>query len=213
MFHGKALHYLDDQWPRLIRLLFTSEITMSTGMTRAYRRGVIQPLVTFENGKEFHLEVLLKLLSLGFKVHEIPATITWPDYKLEKLSKKKKRKSSTRIFKTIRTHLRFLAIAQPVQYFAIFSLLSIITGFGFVGAAVWNLFISQPAVYFAIIGLVMLLFGILFLGFSVQFYQMRQGLVEMWRNDYPAPHPPSRHEGVEVYPAVEIQRQLKQVKV
>ena len=49
----------------LIRLFFDSGITMNTGMTRAYRKNVIKPLITSENGKEFHLEVLLKLLSLG----------------------------------------------------------------------------------------------------------------------------------------------------
>jgi uridylate kinase len=34
--------------------------TMNTGMTRAYRRNVIQSLPLFADGKEFHLEVILK---------------------------------------------------------------------------------------------------------------------------------------------------------
>ena len=50
-------------------------------MTRAYRKNVIQPLVTFENGKEFHLEVLLKLNILGFRIGEIPAVLEWKDNK------------------------------------------------------------------------------------------------------------------------------------
>ena len=37
--------------------------TMNTGMTRAYRREVIQSLPLFADGKEFHLEVMLKATS------------------------------------------------------------------------------------------------------------------------------------------------------
>lgn len=101
---------------RLIRAFFTSKVTMNTGMTRAYRREVVQPLEVWENGKEFHLEVLLKLVGLGFRVREIPACITWQEHKLAAPGSAK-RVSSTRIFKTIGTHMRFLAIAKPTQYF------------------------------------------------------------------------------------------------
>jgi hypothetical protein len=62
---------------RLIYAFFEPSITMNTGMTRVYRKGVIQPLVTAEDGKEFHLEVLLKLITLGFRARS--ATITWPE--------------------------------------------------------------------------------------------------------------------------------------
>lgn len=183
----------------LIRFFFSSEVTMNTGMTRAYRRHVIQPLVTMENGKEFHLDVLLKLLSLGFRVREIPATITWMDEKLADHNKKK-RKSSTNIQKTINSHLRFIAIAQPVQYFAKLAVASFVVGGLMLGWAILQLIMRGPAVFFAIIGLVMLLFCLLFLGFSVLFHQFREQMTEQWRQNYPQPLPPNVLAGVEVYP-------------
>ncbi len=45
---------------RVIRLCMANAVTMNTGMTRAYRRDVIQSLPLTEPGKEFHLEVILK---------------------------------------------------------------------------------------------------------------------------------------------------------
>lgn len=181
----------------IIRGLFASGVTMNTGMTRAYRRGVIQPLVAHENGKEFHLEVLLKLLTLGFKAGEIPATITWQDEKLAR-HVESKRRSSTNIQKTINSHLRFVAIAQPVRYFAWFAFLSLLVGLGFIVSAVWMLIVHGPAVFLAIIGLIMLLFSLLFLGFSVVFFQMRENMREEWMRSYPLPHPPSAQRGVPV---------------
>ncbi|MFM9939188.1 MAG: glycosyltransferase family 2 protein [Hyphomicrobiaceae bacterium] len=184
----------------LIRFFFASEVTMNTGMTRAYRRHVIQPLVTLENGKEFHLEVLLKLLSLGFRVREIPATITWMDAKLADHNKKA-RKSSTNIQKTINSHLRFIAIAQPVQYFAKLSVASFVVGALMLGWAVLQLLLRGPSVFFAIIGLVMLMFCLLFLGFSVLFHQVREQMTAEWRREYPKPLPPHVLAGKQIYPA------------
>ena len=62
---------------------------MSTGMTRAYRKEVIKPLFVTENGKEFHLEVLLKLRTMKFRIGEIPAIITWKNIKSTESSKKR----------------------------------------------------------------------------------------------------------------------------
>ncbi len=184
----------------LIRRFFDSQVTMNTGMTRAYRRQVIQPLVAYENGKEFHLEVLLKLLTLGFRVNEIPATITWQDHKFTAAGTPK-RKSSTRIRRTINTHLRFIAIAQPVRYFAWLAALAFLLGAGFMGSAVWMLATGGPAVFLALIGLIMLLFFLLFTGFSVLFFQMREAMRENWLRSYEGTHPPSARPGRVVYPA------------
>lgn len=183
----------------LIRFFFASHVTMNTGMTRGYRRPVIQPLVVHENGKEFHLEVLLKLLTLGFKVTEVPATLTWQEHKLARRDTAK-RKSSTRIAKTINSHLRFIAIAQPVRYFAWLSAISMLTGAGFIAAAVWMLLTGSPAIYLALVGLIMLLFCLLFLGFSVLFFEQRESMRESWMQNYPLPHPPTALKALEIYP-------------
>ena len=73
----------------IIRMLFTKEITMNTGMTRGYRRGIIENIQFDEKGKEFHLESLLKLKILGYKFGEIPATLEWKDKKLSSNTNKK----------------------------------------------------------------------------------------------------------------------------
>jgi len=178
----------------IIRQFFDSTITMNTGMTRAYRRNVIRPLVVHENGKEFHLEVLLKLLTLGFHVREIPATITWPDHRANKTAA---RKSSTKLGQTISSHLRFIAIAQPVRYFGWLALFALVLGSGFMAAAFWALLTQHvPAVFLALVGLIMLLFCLLFTGFSVLFFQLREAMREDWLRSYPDPLPPSARPGV-----------------
>jgi glycosyltransferase involved in cell wall biosynthesis len=180
---------------RIIRTFFFPQVTMNTGMTRAYRAPIIKPLVAHENGKEFHLEVLLKLLTLGFAVREIPATITWQDHKLTR-----PRKSSTRVLPVIDSHLRFIAIARPVRYFAWLALACLLVGLGFEAAAVWMLLTSGVAAFLAIVGLIVLLFCLLFVGFSVLFFQMRETMRESWMSSYPLPHPPTVPKYETVYP-------------
>lgn len=178
----------------LISTFFDSSVTMNTGMTRAYRSGVIQPLVVFENGKEFHLEVILKLLTLGFRVREIPATITWEDHRLIRANAPK-RKSSTRIQKTINSHLRFIAIAQPVRYFAIFAVVSFILSLAFFIwlAYVWLLG-SGPRIFIGLVGILLFLAGFLFTGFSVLFYEVREVMRDNWARSYAASQPPSARQ-------------------
>jgi glycosyltransferase involved in cell wall biosynthesis len=184
---------------RLIRAFFTSNLTMNTGMTRGYRREVLQPLPTIENGKEFHLEVLLKLLTLGFCPREIPATITWPDRRRSK--RERRRRSSTRILRTIGTHLQFLTIAQPTRYFAFATLSALLLGAGFVGTAGVRLLLGiQPAIYYALVGFLLLLFALCFAGFSVVFSQLRHASRENLMRHYPKPWPPSARRGFQVFP-------------
>lgn len=183
---------------KLIRTFFISQITMNTGMTRAYYRRVIQPLIVHNKGKDFHLEVLLKLLTIGCKVDEIPATITWPERK-NKQQKNKTRKSSTNLYKTVISHIKFLAIAQPVKYFGFFSVASFLAGTGFLFASVFNLLTNGPAVYFAIIGLIMFLFSLLFMGFSVIFTELRELMREKWLSYYDSKNGPATKPGELVF--------------
>ena len=175
----------------LINIFFSSGVSMNTGMTRAYKKEVIQPLVCFENGKEFHLEVLLKLKTLNFRIDEIPAVLEWKDHKLSKTSKKKSRKSSTNLLKTIYTHFRFLAIAQPRMNFTLASLFT--SGIGFL-VLIWafrNLITGNPSLFLAILSLQLLLFSLIFIGFAVLFDQFREVLREKWMNYYKGKKPPS----------------------
>ncbi len=184
---------------RLIRVFFSSNVTMNTGMTRAYRREVIQPLEVWESGKEFHLEVLLKLIFLGFRFREIPACITWQEHKLD-VPRLPKRVSSTRIFKTIRTHMRFLATAKPAYYFAIAAGLTFVIGSGSIGWAFWNWLYGGPAVFLAIIGLLVLLLSLMFTGFSVFFVK----LGEITRDQWMVPYRSARSIPPSIFPAKQI---------
>lgn len=186
---------------KLIHLFFVPGITMNTGMTRAYRRHVVQPLVTGENGKEFHLEVLLKLITIGFKAREIPATITWQKNLSSTQGRGSGRKSSTKLQKTIGTHLRFLAVSQPMRYFAYLSGFSLLSGLGLLAAAVWMVIIKETAVFLALLGMMMLIICLIFTGFSVIFILLRESLREQWLHYYPKPWPPSAHHGHVTYPA------------
>ncbi len=184
----------------LIRHFFESSVTMNTGMTRAYRARVIQPLMTEENGKEFHLEVLLKLLGLGFRVREIPATLEWLDAKLQRAGSAK-RKSSTRILKTITSHLRFIAIAQPVRHFAILATMAGLLGAAFLlGAAVMLVTKAAPAAFLALVGLTMLVISLLFGGFSILFFQMRELARLTWMKGYGGNVPPTARPARTAFP-------------
>ncbi len=185
---------------KLISMFFGSGVTMHTGMTRAYWREVIQPLETQQNGKEFHLEVLLKLVTMGFRAAEIPATISWAHRKAAAGSApKQSRRSPLGILKTISTHLSFLAIAQPMRYFGILSAIALAAAFGFAVAAVWELLIGGVAAFFALVAMMLLLFCLLFAGFAVAFVQLRELAREGWQKSYPQ-RPPSALPGDQIYP-------------
>jgi len=187
---------------RLISSFFESSITMNTGMTRAYRRKVIYPLEVWENGKEFHLEVLLKLRSLGFECAEIPATITWGTEKKVK-SLKSKRKSSTKILRTISSHLRFTAIARPTSYFAAFAFVFLFLSVLFLSLASYNLLIGEPSIFPAVVSLLNLILSLFFTCFSILFVKLGEVLREQWVAPYKCQgyeSPPSAEKGKIIFP-------------
>jgi glycosyltransferase involved in cell wall biosynthesis len=181
----------------LIRVFFGSGATMNTGMTRAYRSGVIKPLIVQADGKEFHLEVLLKLTTVGFRFAEIPATITWNRYG----GVAKQRRSSTNIRRTIASHLRFLTIARPVRYFVAFAMVTLLVSAAFLFTAVW-MFITKiaPAIYLALTGLSMFLVSLMLTGFAVLFSELRDAMRTNLMQLYPRPHPPAARTAAEVFP-------------
>lgn len=60
----------------LYRFAFSPRIYTSTCVVRAYRKEAIKFLELESNDKEIHLEIISKLLSNGFKIKEIPGTLT-----------------------------------------------------------------------------------------------------------------------------------------
>jgi hypothetical protein len=179
----------------LIRLLVDPKISMSTGMTRAYRRQVIQPLIVNENGKEFHLEVILKLRTLGFRIDEIPATITWDSHRLENNTPGQARKSKTNLLKTINSHVIFVAIGHPSRYFGVASILSIAISSILLLDSIWRLLTGDVAIYVALIAILGYMFALTLAGFAVVFSQLKEVMRENWMRPYPHPWPPSALQG------------------
>jgi hypothetical protein len=159
---------------------------MHTGMTRAYRAETIKPMEFRSNGKEFHLEVLLKLLALGFEAIEIPATISWAARnRTSGQSRPRSQIFNRRMLGTISSHLLFVALARPMAYFGVVSALILLTGTGFAIAAVWNLLTGEVSAAFALVALVLFLFGAMFMGFAVVFTMLRELSREDWLDYYP----------------------------
>jgi len=104
---------------RLLRLAMSGRVYTMTGMTRAYRRRVLEALELESDDKEIHIEILSKAFALGFRVAEIPAT----------LSARQRGKSKFRFGATARSHLLFSMFEQPMIVFGFVGLILILLGF------------------------------------------------------------------------------------
>ncbi len=165
---------------QFIRLLFTRKITMNTGMTRGYRREVIQGLQTDEKGKEFHLEVLLKMVLLGHTIDQVPAVLEWKDHKFQQ-SDRPQRVSSSKLNKLILSHLGFAIFANPLRYFWFLGVLTLLSSAFFIIWAFIKLFTGGPVINLALFGLVLGIFSLLLFSFGVVSAQINRILREMWR--------------------------------
>lgn len=172
----------------LIRLFFVPGISMNTGMTRGYWREIIQGVRTEEKDKEFHLEVLLKISTMGYKIGEIPAILEWKEYKDRLESKKIKKSSNLSIAKFIKTHLKFIFLARPIKYFWAISFFLIGISFLFLCYGVYRLLIREVSIFMALLSLLLAIFGLLFFGFGVIADQNISILKELWRSNNSGKH-------------------------
>ncbi len=144
---------------RIIRACMSNVVTMNTGMTRAYRSEVIRSLPLTEEGKEFHLEVILKAKTLGYRIREIPAVLEWKDYKLNNVNVK--RKSSSNVNKLVVSHSLFSIFANPVRYVWALSLLFFVAGIVLFVYAAILFFQHEVSAYVALTSLSMMLIGLI----------------------------------------------------
>lgn len=169
---------------KLISFFFQAGLTMHTGMTRAYRRAVIVPLKASENGKEFHLEVLFKLITLKFRFMEIPAFLSW-ETRNQHRTAKRFQVLDAKILKVIRTHFLFLFMADPLRLFFNAAVLTFVIAMIFLALALFHLLVGAVAVYYALMAMLFILVGLLFVGFAVVLTRLRDQSVELWIRDYP----------------------------
>lgn len=92
---------------RFINIFFPGNIKTSTCILRGYKQEVITALDLGSNDKEIHLEILSKLLSLGYLIKEIPATLT----------ARKMGSSKFNFFTFIRSHLEYSLLERPAILF------------------------------------------------------------------------------------------------
>ncbi len=151
----------------ILKRAFSKDLTMATGMTRGYRREVIDSLDLEEDGKEIHLEILSKVCALGFRMTEIPAMLEW--------KKDKKRKGGFRAKKLIFSHLLFGFSESPILLLgsigSLFVLLGLITSV-YISYVVLktHLIANRPLVFLMIL---LIISGIQILVFSFLAYQNR----------------------------------------
>lgn len=102
------------------------KLTMVTGMTRGYKRAMLENIILQMDGKEIHLEIISKLIGLGAKFEEIPGVITWHEKQ-----ERTKRKKESKIKRLILSHLYFSVVESPIHFIGLLGLFFM--GMGFVG--------------------------------------------------------------------------------
>ena len=163
----------------VIRLCMGNLVTMNTGMTRAYRRNVIRSLPLTENGKEFHLEVVLKGHALNHRFAEIPALLEWKQYKHS--GKRVERKSSSKVKKLVVSHSLFSLFANPIRYVWGVAGFSTLLSIGFFIWSVVRLVAGDISIFTLIIALSLGIIAILLFAFGVIAQQGNMIQTELWR--------------------------------
>lgn len=163
---------------RVIRACMSNAVTMNTGMTRAYRSKAIKSLPLSEDGKEFHLEVILKAMSFSFRIREIPAVLEWKDYKHR--GQRVKRQSSSRVKRLIVSHSLFSVFANPVRYIWAMSFISLILGFWFLIVAVFLFYRQMVSAYTALLSISLVIMGIVLFVIGVVVKQGNMIQRELW---------------------------------
>ena len=162
----------------VIRALMANAASMNTGMTRAYRRSSIRSLPLLEDRKEFHLEVILKAQSLGYRISEIPATLEWKEYKHQ--GQRVERKSSSKVNKLVVTHSLFSLFANPMRYVWALAGLSLAIAGGFLIAGVVRYALGLVSVFMLIVGLAFGIIALLLFLFGIVAQQSNMVQRELW---------------------------------
>jgi glycosyltransferase involved in cell wall biosynthesis len=181
-------HLFLSRWGnRVLQVAFGGRFKTITCVLRGYRREVLEALVLESNRKEIHLEILSKVVALGYNVTEIPATLT----------RRQKGKSKTRFGKTSISHLLFSVYERPVILFSMLGAVLLALGFVFgiylsVLRFLGQLNPGRPLFYvvvlFIVTGVQLLSFGIIagqnsFLRNEIYKLQSRLKLLEHRKHD------------------------------
>jgi dolichol-phosphate mannosyltransferase len=163
---------------RVLRFAMPNRIYTSTCIFRGYRRRVLDSLELESEGKEVHLEILSKIIALGYRVKEMPAI----------LKGRKKGRSKFKLKKTAVSHLVFSFFEKPMIIFGFLGLLTLGAG-GLIGIYVVYLRYAgiltpgRPLVTFA---LLLILGGIQILSFgfiALQIVSLRREILRVQKEN------------------------------
>lgn len=173
---------------KILTFGLSRNITMATGMTRGYRREMLESIILSMDGKEIHLEIIYKLIAIGAKIKEIPGTITWKDGR----DRSKKHKSSLRVKKLILSHFYFSLTESPIHFIGSLGLIFLglgligilaIIGFKIIGFSLLHIPYFPHYVFASIIvGLLIVIFSLISLqirNFQREFIRMYAQIVKL----------------------------------
>lgn len=163
----------------IIRSFMSNVATMNTGMTRAYRRDAIRSLPLDEDGKEFHLEVVLKARALNYRFFEIPALLEWKNYKHQ--GRKVTRKSSSKVNKLVLSHSLFSLFANPIRYVWGLSGAVFLLALGLLMWGVVRFFSGEVSVFVLLVSLALFIVSLLLFAFGVIAQQGNMIQREIWQ--------------------------------
>ena len=164
----------------LLQKIMPGNLCTNTGMTRAYRREVIEALDLEQDGKEIHLEIIAKAHALGFRMGEIPAVLRW-----EKA--RGKRQSSFRAGKLIRSHLMFGFNEYPLLLFGTTAAISVLLGVA-IGLYLLSLSLrghpvaGRPALFLSILLIIAGIQTLLFCFMALQIRDLRRIIYRVQRD-------------------------------
>jgi dolichol-phosphate mannosyltransferase len=163
---------------KILGFAMRGKLSTVTGVLRAYRRECIRSLELESDGKELHLEILSKALSMGYKALEMPAT----------LKVRQKGKSKFKFRATALSHIIFSFFEKPIILFGLVGLFMLFLGFcgGVYVIYLWQKGALNPnrplmtlIVLLVISGIQVLLFG--FLG--TQLVHLRKEIYKIQREN------------------------------
>jgi hypothetical protein len=131
-----------------------------------------------EDRKEFHLEVILKATSFGYRIREIPALLEWKEYKHR--GRRVARKSSSSVGKLVVSHSLFSLFANPVRYVWGMAFASFALGVLFFLAALLLFVLQRVSVYMALMSVSLILLSLVLFVMGVV---LKQGFMvqrELW---------------------------------
>jgi len=143
---------------KILGYTFPQSFKTSTCILRGYKKEVLDAVELDSDGKEIHLELLSKVCAMGFRVKEIPAT----------LSSRRMGRSKFDFSRTSATHLVFSVFERPILLFGAVGVSLILAGLLIGFYTVWLRYfgVLNPGRPLVPLMIIMLIMGSLFFCFA-----------------------------------------------